>query len=228
MNTPVPDTQSIAAAYQSAQGQVRRAGILIVDDHDLVRLGLRALIGSQAAQGMQPPQVFEVKTLAAALEVYGANRTSIDLVFMDLGLPDCSGLQGLAAFKSAYPEVTVVVLSGEGEHATVQGATALGAAAYLRKTADLSDVIEYIRSRGLFAGTVDAPGDSETGAAPNLPVGGLTQRQVQVLTLLLEGKTNREIGDITCLAEGTVKNHVSTILLHFGARSRSQLISSLR
>lgn len=228
MNTPVPDTQSIAAAYQSAQGQVRRAGILIVDDHDLVRLGLRALIGSQAAQGMQPPQVFEVKTLAAALEVYGANRTSIDLVFMDLGLPDCSGLQGLAAFKSAYPEVTVVVLSGEGEHATVQGATALGAAAYLRKTADLSDVIEYIRSRGLFAGTVDAPSDSETGSAPNLPVGGLTQRQVQVLTLLLEGKTNREIGDITCLAEGTVKNHVSTILLHFGARSRSQLISSLR
>lgn len=228
MNSSVSDTQSIAAAYQSAQGQTRRAGILIVDDHDLVRLGLRALIGSQAAQATQPPQVFEVKTLAAAMEVYGANRSSIDLVFMDLGLPDCTGLQGLATFKSAYPEVTVVVLSGEGEHATVQGATALGAAAYLRKTADLSDVIEYIRSRGLFAGTADTPVEEAGTSVTNLPLGGLTQRQVQVLTLLLEGKSNREIGDITCLAEGTVKNHVSTILLHFGARSRSQLISSLR
>ncbi len=228
MNSPAPDTQSIAAAYQSAQSLARRAGILIVDDHDLVRLGLRALIGSQAAQGAQPPQVFEMKTLAAAMEVYGANRSAIDLVFMDLGLPDSTGLQGLAAFKSAYPEVTVVVLSGEGEHSTVQGATALGAAAYLRKTADLADVIEYIRSRGLFAGTEGAP-VAETGLpASGLPVGGLTQRQVQVLTLLLEGRSNREIGDITCLAEGTVKNHVSTILLHFGARSRSQLISSLR
>src|SRR5690606_28200906 len=108
---------------------------------------------------------------------------------------------------------------------TVERAISLGADAFLRKSADLDDVIAYLESRDVFP-TQPAPSTASRNEA--LPMAGLTHRQVQILGLVLQGKSNREIADATCLVEGTVKNHVSTILLHFGARSRSQLISTLK
>lgn len=201
---------------------------MIVDDHDLVRLGLRALIASQTNQTGTAIQVFEVKTLAAAIEVCEANRSTIDLVFLDLELSDSTGLDGLAAFKAAHPQAIVVVLSGESDGPTIEGALQLGAAAYLRKTSDLTEVISYIRSRGLFTNPVCAPLQAPGTPPVVLPVSGLSLRQAQILALVLEGQSNREISEIACLAEGTIKNHLSSILLHFGARSRSHLISLLR
>jgi DNA-binding NarL/FixJ family response regulator len=228
MSIPRHDTKPIAEAFRRAQGLPNPAGILIVDDHDLVRLGLRALIGSQTQRGTKPIQVFEVQTLATAIEVYRTNQASIGLVLLDLELSDSSGLQGLATFKILYPLAKVVVLSGESDERTVQKAVALGATAYLRKTADLSEVISHIRLYGLFNNPPGNPPATQDEQISALQAGGLRPRHSQILALLLQGRSNAEIGQLTCLAEGTVKNHVSAILLHFGVRSRSQLISTLR
>lgn len=218
----------MAEAYQASRDQARPSGILIVDDHDLVRLGLRALIASQTSQAGAAIQVFEVKTLAAAIEVCEANRSVIDLVFLDLELSDSAGLNGLATFKAVHPQVMVVVLSGESDGPTIKGALQLGAAAYLRKTSDLTEVISFIRSRGLLANVHGASPQIAESQPLAVPATGLSSRQAQILGLVLQGMSNREISEAACLAEGTIKNHLSSILLHFGVRSRAHLISLLR
>jgi DNA-binding NarL/FixJ family response regulator len=210
--------------------------ILVVDDHDLLRLGVRALVQAQAASSGASIEVFEAGNVAGALALYEEHRDSIGLVLLDLALPDTHGLSGLAEFRLRYPAARIVVLSGTGNTSLAQGAVALGASAFLPKSADLKEVVGFIRACGLLDG----------GTAPIAPppamkaLGGyaetaqasawqeLTPRQMQVLQWVLEGKANKEIAQIANLSEGTVKNHVSTILLLFGVRSRAQLISSLR
>ena len=199
---------------------------MIVDDHELVRWGLRALIQSHSSPSAQPVQVFEASSLASALTVFAANRNEIDLVFFDLGLPDTQGLSGLVTFREHCPSASVVVISGDTNQQTAEAALALGAQAYLKKASDLAEVIDYLRDHGLV-GPRDTPTDAQ-GGVTEIRARGLSARQTQILQWILQGKSNREIGELTFLAEGTVKNHVSTLLLHFGAKSRAQLISTMR
>jgi DNA-binding NarL/FixJ family response regulator len=216
--SPGPDALS--------KGPAEPGGLLIVDDHELVRVGLRTLIQSQ--QSTAPVPVFEARTLAGALEVYSAEQARIGLVFLDLGLADAQGLTALRAFKRAFEKACVVVISGDSHPGTVDAALALDARAYLKKTGDLAQVIDYLRTQGLSATHPHEREASVQRLYDVAPTRGLSERQVEILDWVLQGKSNREIGELAFLAEGTVKNHVSTILLHFGVKSRAQLISSLR
>ncbi len=204
--------------------------ILVVDDHDLVRLGVRALVQSQAGTGASAVDVFEADTLASALALFGRMRASIGLVLLDLALPDTDGLSGLIDFHARFPQARIVVLSGAVDSAMAEGALANGALAFLPKSADLREVVSFIRACGLLdidgaAQMLPSLGGMAVRAASSEP---LTPRQAQVLQWVLEGKPNKEIAQLAHLSEGTVKNHVSTLLLLFGMRSRAQLISQLR
>ncbi|MGJ3701606.1 LuxR C-terminal-related transcriptional regulator [Variovorax sp. AFSI2.2] len=210
--------------------------ILVVDDHDLLRLGVRALVQAQAASSGTGIEVFEAGNVADALVLHEAHGESIGLVLLDLALPDTHGLSGLTEFRLRFPSARIVVLSGTGNASLAQGALALGASAFLPKSADLKEVVGFIRACGLL----DAESTEISSPAMPKALGGyaesahasawqeLTPRQTQVLQWVLEGKANKEIAQLANLSEGTVKNHVSTILLLFGVRSRAQLISSLR
>ena len=212
------------------------AGLLLVDDHDLVRLGLLTLVQSHAGDMGRHVPVFEARTLREALDLYQEHRHSIGLVLLDLHLPDTHGLSGLDQFRRAWPEAPVVVLSGVNDPGLMRHAVARGALAYLPKAGDLQHVIDFIRSRnGASAPARPAPDQpprertapttwhSANGQRPEL-----SERQAQVLDWVLEGASNREIAARANLSEGTVKNHVSALLLLFGVRSRAQLISQLR
>jgi DNA-binding NarL/FixJ family response regulator len=211
-------------------------GILVVDDHDLVRLGLRTLVQSHAESTGQTVQVFEARTLHEALALYQSFGNGIGLVLLDLHLPDAHGLSGLIAFVTRFPTARIVVLSGTNDPAVMREALAAGASAYLAKSGDLQHVVSYIRSQGLLRHNVMPP---LSGSSPE-PIGvrvvrtatgeplQLSARQAQVLDWILAGESNRQIADLAHLSEGTVKNHVSTLLLLFGVRSRAQLISQLR
>jgi DNA-binding NarL/FixJ family response regulator len=225
------------------------AGMLVVDDHDLVRLGLRTLLQSHAASSGQVVQVFEARTLQDALASYRDHQAAIHLVLLDLQLPDAHGLSGLVRFLEQFPTARVVVLSGVNDPGLVREARARGALAYLTKSGDLQQVVAYIRSQGLldrrmgvlstaWAGPEERAG-RDTEQPPAVPAGRmvytgdgaglqLTARQAQVLDWILAGQSNRQIAEMAHLSEGTVKNHVSTLLLLFGVRSRAQLISQLR
>ncbi|RIX72281.1 response regulator transcription factor [Acidovorax cavernicola] len=217
------------------------SAILVVDDHDLLRLGVSALVQAQAATSGARISVFEAGNIADALALYAANEAAVGLVLLDLALPDTHGLSGLAEFRLRFPAARVVVLSGTANSTLAQGALALGASAFLPKSADLKEMVGFIRACGLFEAD-GTPQQQQTLPAAALPksLSGyaefahasawqeLTPRQMQVLQWVLEGKANKEIAQLANLSEGTVKNHVSTILLLFGMRSRAQLISTLR
>ncbi len=230
------------------------AGLLVVDDHELVRLGLQTLVQAQAAANHASVKVFEARTLQGALDVYRNERESIRLVLLDLHLPDAHGLSGLTTFLGQFPQAPLVVLSGVSDPAMVREALAHGARAYLTKSGDLQQVVAYIRSLGLLslkgasgelqdgllngtaaASALNAAGSPreahDTARVVRTHQGGnvrLTARQAEMLDWILSGQSNREIAEHAHLSEGTVKNHVSTLLLMFGVRSRAQLISELR
>lgn len=220
----------------------KAAGILVVDDHELVRLGFRALVQSQASLCTQPAlQVFEARTLAEALALFAEHHAAIAVVALDLGLPDTEGLDGLMAFRQRFPDAAVVVLSATDHPATIQSALALGALSFFPKSGDLGDMLGFVlacvQHGPAYARQQTAAATPAFAAHHSMASSGefaasgrqtLSSRQLQILQWLLEGKSNREIGEQACLSEGTVKNHVSMLLLSFGVRSRAQLISKLR
>jgi len=224
-------------------------GVLVVDDHDLLRLGLRTLVQSHAQANGQVVQVFEAHSLQEALTIFGDNAAAIQLVLLDLHLPDAHGLSGVEAFMSQFPEAHVAVLSGVSDPSLQRDALALGARAYLTKSGDLDEVVRHIAALDLLSLPHTVPHEVVAIAEPcaivpssnhpPLPVGRVVRiasgesvhisaRQAQILDWVLTGWSNRQIADQANLSEGTVKNHVSTLLLLLGARSRAQLISQLR
>lgn len=222
-----------------------RTSVLLVDDHPLVRLGFRALVAAQQTQpGQAPMTMLEAGTLAEALTCMEMNADRIAVVVLDLSLPDTSGVDGLIALREAHPGVTIVVLSGTASEAMAHHALALGAAAFYPKSGDLGPMLRFVH-----ACIQGGPQAARKPSAPYMPTVAtlshdipaqvplgpqaadgpqLSSRQLQILQGLLDGKSNREISDVLCLSEGTVKNQVSMLLLSFGVRSRSQLISKLR
>lgn len=214
--------------------------ILVVDDHELVRLGVRALLQSQALPSGTPVEILEAGSLAEALALYERHQDAIDLVLLDVALPDTQGLNGVTQLHARHPDARIVVISGTGtsslaQNGLAQSALAMGASAFLPKTANLQEMMSFIRACGLLAGDmVDRPVPLSSNVPPvpsslsERAFQTLSPRHIPVLQLMLEGKNNREIAETVHLSEGTVKNYVSTILLRFGVRSRAQLISSLR
>jgi len=216
-------------------------GLLVVDDHELLRLGLRTLVQSHAATSGQAVQVFEARSLQQALALYGEHEAKIALVFLDLHLPDSHGLSGLTTFVARYPRARVVVLSGVRDPALVRDALAIGASAYLTKSGDLQEVVDYIGALGLLkqhgtatparAGQVDVANEKTPNRVLRTAAGevvSLSNRQAQMLDWILVGLSNREIAAKAYVSEGTVKNHVSALLLLFDVRSRAHLVSLLR
>ncbi|MGE0099304.1 MAG: response regulator [Hydrogenophaga sp.] len=208
--------------------------LLVVDDHDLLRLGLLTLVQANATGDGQAIAVLESRTLQEALELYGRHEEQIGLVLLDLHLPDAHGLTGLTQFLKVFPQAPVVVLSGVSDPGLMRHALSRGAHAYLTKSGDLKEVIGYIRTLGVLGTTAPeslAPESAPTLRAVRSTSGEtlqLSERQVQVLDGILAGESNRDIAARAQLSEGTVKNHVSALLLLFGVRSRAQLISTLR
>lgn len=219
----------------TARSATTPTSILVIDDHDLLRLGLRTLVQSHAAQMGRIVRVLEARNLHDGLALYADHAPAIGLVLLDLHLPDAHGLSALVSVLARFPAARVAVLSGVNDPALVRQALAMGAQAYLLKAGNLDHVIAYLRS--VWRAETDTP-PAPLQAAPNAlssalrdaygqPV-VLSARQTQMLEWVLAGQSNREIAAGAGLSEGTVKNHVSTLLLLFGVRSRAQLISRLR
>lgn len=215
-------------------------GILVVDDHELVRLGFRALAQSQGDSSRPALTLYEANTLSEALALYAEHQRRIAVVVLDLSLPDSKGPNGLMTFRQRFPQATIVVLSGTDSAAVMQNVLALGAVAFFSKSGEIRDMMNYVHvctlhgpelAKRHFIQPTLARGVTASGEPheySSLAGEPLSSRQLQILQWLLDGKSNREISQLAILSEGTVKNHVSTLLLSFGVRSRAQLISKLR
>jgi len=208
--------------------------ILIVDDHPLIREAVKHVL----AQLDRDVQVLDAENCADANELIAANA-DLDLVLLDLSLPGSSGLSALESLREQHPSVPVVVLSARDEPDIVVRALDAGAMGFIPKTSSNELMLSALRL--VFSGGVYVPpqalaSDPEQGQSPITAPGtgpatgmapseiGLTERQTEVLALMLQGKPNKVICRELNLAEGTVKIHVTAILKALGATNRTQAV----
>jgi DNA-binding NarL/FixJ family response regulator len=203
--------------------------LLLVDDHELVRFGIRSL--HSEVSGV-PIEWVEAASLQEGIEVYG-REGDVDAVLLDLNLPDCKGLQGLRQFLQAHPKARVAVFSATQDEFVVRQARALGAVGYVSKSALLNQLRESLATLLWPVGPPD--GRTHLGSSalfPRFPssamfdrVAELGPRHLEILELVLSGCANQEICNATGLSLGTVKNYVSSLLLALDVTSRSHLVS---
>jgi DNA-binding NarL/FixJ family response regulator len=188
--------------------------VLLVDDHTIVRQGLKALLNSEQNITI----LGEAQTGREAVELAAQHRPMV--VIMDLAMPRLNGAEATRQILKATPSTKVIVLSTYGDDEHVQQALAAGAAAYLLKQTAAEDVIDAIREvakgNAYFSPPIakrlreqTAPADEAASKAPNVE---LTQREAEVLQLIAEGYANKQIAAELNLSVKTVEKHRQQVM----------------
>ena len=195
--------------------------VLVVDDHAVVREGLRNFLGMLPGIEL----VGEAGSGAEALAL--ASKTRPQVVLMDLVMPQMDGIEATRRFKSEHPEVKVIVLTSFADDNKLFPALRAGAVAYLLKDVgprELADTIQAA-ARGevrLGAEVTQRLVTGIAGGAERQPEQDLTDRELEVLRCIARGRSNKEIGADLCISEKTVKSHVGNILDKLGLSDRTQ------
>lgn len=194
--------------------------ILIVDDHSVVREGLRIFLGRDSELEI----VDEAADGAEAIEK--ARRLRPDVVLMDLLIPVIDGISATSIIRRESPETRVIALTSVVDSALVTGSIRAGAVGYLLKDAEANELRTVIKA--VAAGQVQLSPQVSSYLLRELqePVKPttLTDREAQVLSLLAQGKSNKEIASYLQIAEDTVKSHIRHILTKLGVQSRTQAV----
>ncbi|MEX0698324.1 MAG: response regulator transcription factor [Acidimicrobiia bacterium] len=197
--------------------------ILLVDDHEIVRKGLRSLLDAEPDLEV----VGEAGSAAEALRRVGFD--SPDVVVLDVRLPDGSGVVACRDIRSAFPDVKVLMLTSFADEEALMSAILAGASGYLLKRIDSAALLDSLRRIGRGESLIDqemvsklfsALRGSSRSADPLLDK--LSDQERKVLDLITEGMTNRQISEEMFLAEKTVKNYVSNLLTKLGMSRRSE------
>ncbi|WP_311065234.1 response regulator transcription factor [Halomonas sp. DWK9] len=205
--------------------------LLVADDHPLFRDALHAVISS----GFTDTQLLETDSLAGAMARIDALE-GLDLLLLDLSLPDAEGLEGLKTLRETFPWLPVAIVSAHQERQLVLDAITLGAVGYIPKSTPREQLLSALHQilqgqlylpadimrrpppRGMPSTTVESADSKQT----RLP--RLTDKQLDVLSCMSQGMSNKQIARELAIAETTVKTHVSAILRKLGATSRVHAI----
>jgi len=198
--------------------------ILIVDDHEVVRLGLRTLLSNQA-------NFVVVDEAASAREaVEKALQHRPDVVVMDIRMPGENGIEACREIKAQLPHTEVLMLTSYAEDEMLFDAISAGAAGYVLKQGGGDELIRAIRRVGEGEALLDpavtqrvlARVRQATRQEQAAAFSDLTEQELRVLGLVSEGRTNKEIAKSLFLGEGTVRNYVSSILSKLGLTNRAE------
>lgn len=198
--------------------------ILLVDDHELFREGMRYVLN----QLPEEVEVMEAGNLQDGMEL-AKLHPELDLALLDLNMPGSSGPLSIKNFHRQYPHIPVVVVSGEEDRSLISKVINYGAMGFVCKNSSstvILNALKLILSGGIYVPPqiLEQQGVTFENKADNADQGGdecsLTERQLQVLKHLANGLSNKEIAEATHLAEGTVKVHVAAIyqVLHVNNR----------
>jgi NarL family two-component system response regulator LiaR len=212
----------VAETEEKSQTEIR---ILIVDDHAVVRGGLRAFISS--TPGMKV--VGEGSNGQDAVRL--AEFLNPDVILMDLVMPGMDGIEAIKIIKKANPEARIMVVTSFAEDEKVFPAIKAGALGYLLKDSSPQELIQAIKEvyhgeaalhPSIARKLIREIGSTDTAPQPEVE---LTRRELEVLRLIAQGLTNVEIGQALNLSEWTVRSHVTSILskLHLGNRTQAAL-----
>jgi two-component system, NarL family, nitrate/nitrite response regulator NarL len=199
--------------------------VLVVDDHPVVRRGLRTMLLSE-------DWVTDVLEAATAEEAYqAAISQNADVIAMDVSLPDGNGIDATQRIVQTRPDVKVLILTMSDDEQLVQRALRVGASGYLLKDSDPDMVVDALRTvanGGLVLGPTIGPALVEalrrgpTDLPPDLPppFDQLTARELQILALLAQGCTNVQIGRRIGLSDKTIRNQLSAVFVKIGVGDR--------
>jgi two-component system, NarL family, response regulator LiaR len=209
--------------------------VLIVDDHAIVRQGLRTFLELQDGGPLPIEVVGEAINGLDAIDL--ANRLQPDIVLLDIVMPEMDGIQATSSIIECSPGSRVIILTSFGEEERVLPAIRAGAQGYLLKDIPPRELVQAVRDAYLgrvqlhpdiarklmvVAAAKDQP---HTISAGEISEESLTEREREVLSLIAEGKNNREIAEQLVISEKTVKTHVSNILnkLHLDDRTQAAI-----
>lgn len=197
--------------------------VLIVDDHEVVRTGLRATLSPEA----------DIEVVAEAEDAQSAIDQAIshrpDVVLMDVRLGEVDGVQACRSLREELPDVAVLMLTSFGDQETVISSVLAGAVGYLMKNVRREELLKAIRAAAngealldpsVTRGVLDRLRALEDREDPL--VASLSTREREVLSLVAKGHTNREIAEQLFIAETTARNHVSRIFARLGLSRRSE------
>ena len=196
--------------------------ILIADDHTMVRIGLTTML-----------KVFDELALVGAATngqhaIDLCDELTPDLVLMDINMPEVDGITATRIIRQQHPEVKVLALTAYSDDKGVRQALQAGASGYLLKSASLEELISAIH--GAFAGQISLSSQAAdalvhgSAAAPEDDY-GLTDREFEVLMLMLDGLTNQAIADRLHVSPMTVKSHVSSVLSKLHVATRTEAVA---
>ena len=201
--------------------------ILVTDDHVLIREALRGVLTELRSDA----SVFEASNSQQAMRIV-EEHPDLDLILLDLNLPDRDGFSVLADLRQRYPAISVVVLSALQDKMSVTRAFDLGALGFIPKTTQREIMLSALRL--IFSGGSYIPAvilaREEPPLSPNdlthvLPTDlGLTSRQIEVLALMARGQTNKAISRTLNMAEPTVKNHITAIFKALKVSNRTEAV----
>jgi DNA-binding NarL/FixJ family response regulator len=210
-----------ASRHDSTRRPLR---LLVVDDHEVVRQGLVALLDRREHFQV----VAEAGSVAEAIEM--AARFAPDLVVMDVRLPDGSGIEACREIRAEHPSTRVVMLTSYPDEEAVLSAIVAGASGYLLKQVRARDLVAALEAVGRGESLLD-PAVTEkvldrvrriATSAYTDELAQLTSQEQKILLLVAEGKTNKEIAAEVFLSDKTVKNYVSSILSKLNLQRRAQ------
>jgi two-component system response regulator DevR len=195
--------------------------VFLLDDHEIVRRGLRELL-----EDNEMTVVGEAGTAEEALAGIGAARP--DVAVLDINLPDGNGIEVCRDVRSAHPEVRCLMLTAFGGDEALYSSVLAGASGYVLKKIDGGELVASIRKVAAGQSLIDGDLMSRfmervrREGEEEARMGRLTDQERRILDLLAEGMTNRQIGERLFLAEKTVKNYVSNILSKLGFSRRTE------
>jgi two-component system, NarL family, nitrate/nitrite response regulator NarL len=204
--------------------------VLIVDDHPVLREGISALLRQDGPDTV----VLQAGSAATALELIH-EHADLDVIVLDLMLPEVGGLQALTEFARVRPEVPVIMLSSSEDPHDARDAFAHGALGYVPKSSSryaLLSAIKLVLNGDLYVPQLFVkPGSGnhvETSIPPSSDTLALTERQVEVLRLMSEGRPNKTIASELGLSEKTVKAHITAIFKALRVVNRTQAAAAGR
>ena len=192
--------------------------VLSVDDHPILREGVGALIASQRDMRL----VAEASNGREAVEQFRSHRP--DVTLMDLQMPDMSGIDAIIAIRSEFPDARIIVLTTYAGDALCKRAMKAGAQAYILKSnvrKDLLDTIRAVRA-GKKVLHAEVAAELATYAADD----ALSEREIEVLSLIAAGNSNKLVADHLAISEDTVKGHVKSILSKLGVNDRTHAVTA--
>jgi DNA-binding NarL/FixJ family response regulator len=196
---------------------LEQINIMIVDDHPVVRQGLRAMFSSE-------PDIRVQGMAASAREAMCLiEREQPDVVLMDLRMPEMEGIEAIKALRRISPNIKILVLTNYGSDEYIVRATQAGAMGYLLKNTPQEEIVNAVRV--VYSNERYVPNDIAKRLFEAIGRKELSSRELEVLVLVARGCTNKEVAQKLFISDKTVRNHVTSCLLKLQAKDRTEAVT---